>query len=351
MRLTVNRLLSTFALAVALFAVACGPTRPAPKYDSRAGNVGRAEIDTAIVRRQALEHPPHFYLMRGLSREHGHWTEDFLGPLRTLFPEARITYVDLPGAGRHYDAKAKWSVKQIAGFLHDEHGEALAAYPGNNVLVATSLGGMVALEWLNTYPEAFDAAAFASTGLRRVCRGKERVRPAAKWHSVKTALDGDMRSREQKILAINSNYYDGDTAVLNGWYAIQRERPIRQWALIKQGAAGMFYNPRQRKVSVPVLLLGSEADALVHPACVESVGAWMGAPTYLHPTAGHGLPIDEPAWVVDRFGEWFENIRYGTPMPDPVEVPAPRVPAVEAAIANGVGPGLNVRPPRREGEE
>ena len=267
------------------------------------------EETESVVRERPEERPvpPRIYLLRGLSREHGHWSEEFLGELRDQFPGVAITFMDLPGAGEYNDRKAFMSVKKMANFLHETHRDSLAEYRGNNILLATSLGGIVALEWMDRYPDDFDGAIMAASGFKGICKGNERVMPKAKFASLSVLLTGNMPKREAKLLRINSNYHQGDSTLLNRWITIQEERPISRMSMVKQGLGGMFYKPKKKKVTVPLLILGSEGDRLVHPNCICDVQEWFKGTMSLHPSAGHGIPIDAPAWIVNETADWWER--------------------------------------------
>ena len=251
--------------------------------------------------------PPQIYLLRGLSREHSHWSEEFLEALTTQFKGGNYTFMDLPGAGDYHDERAMMSVVKMAEFLHETHADSLAAHRGNNILLATSLGGIVALEWLDRYPEDFDGVIMVSSGFKGICKGSERVRPGAKLTTLSILLTGKMPKREQKLLNINSNFHQKDTVLLNEWIAIQEERPITRGAMIKQGLGGMFYKPKKKKVVVPMLILGSYGDQLVHPDCICDVADWFKGEMAFHHSAGHGIPIDAPQWIVEVSSEWWER--------------------------------------------
>ena len=258
-------------------------------------------------RPEAKAEPPQIYLLRGLSREHGHWSEEFLSEIDDEFPGGNYTFMDLPGAGDYHEQGAFLSVVKMAEFLHENHKDSLAAHRGNNILLATSLGGIVALEWLDRYPDDFDGVIMVSSGFKGICKGSERVRPAAKWTTLNILLTGKMPKREQKLLNINSNFHQEDTVLLNKWIAIQEERPVTRGAMIKQGLGGLFYRPKKKKVTVPMLILGSYGDKLVHPNCICDVADWFKGEMAFHHSAGHGMPIDAPAWMLDVAGNWWQR--------------------------------------------
>ena len=250
---------------------------------------------------------PHFYLVRGLSRESGHWNGDFSDRLLEQFPGAEITYMDLPGVGQFYDLPAKVSVKKTAQFLHNYYGADIAEEKGNKILLATSLGGVMALEWLRLQPDAFDGVITVNTGLKKVCKGKERAQPKAKLKMIGVVLSLFKPKRERRILNINSNYHDGDTTILAKWLAIQRERPLSNFTMVKQTLANELHRPKAEPLGVPTLVVGSKKDEIVAEACSCKVAEALEADLRIHPTSGHGMPIDEPVWLAEQTALWWKS--------------------------------------------
>ena len=270
--------------------------------------LGAAPIDTTAAQATEKDYSttPHFYLMRGLSRESGHWNGEFSDRILEQFPGAEITYMDLPGVGQFYDLPAKVSVKKTAQFLHNYYGADIAEEKGNKILLATSLGGVMALEWLRLQPDAFDGVITVNTGLKKVCKGKERAQPKAKLKMIGVVLSFLKPARERRILGINSNYHDGDTLILNKWMAIQEQRPLSNFTMVKQTLANEFHRPTARPLGVPTLVVGSEKDEIVAAACTCKVAEALAADLRLHPSSGHGMPIDEPVWLAEQVALWWK---------------------------------------------
>ena len=271
------------------------------------GTVDLSAQDPAPAVEKDYSTTPHFYLMRGLSRESGHWNGDFSDRLLEQFPGAEITYLDLPGVGQFYDLPAKISVKKTARFLQNYYGAEMAEERGNRILLATSLGGVMALQWARAQPGLFDGIVTVNTGLKKICKGKERAQPPAKLKMFGIALTLDKRKRERKILAINSNYHDGDTTILNDWYTIQRKRPLGNITMLLQTLANELHRPQAGSLGVPTLVVGSEADEIVAEACTCKVAEALAADLRLHPKSGHGMPIDEPVWLAEQTALWWKT--------------------------------------------
>lgn len=245
------------------------------------------------------------FLLRGIGREAGHWGDAYPRFLKSHFPTADVIFMDLPGAGKYHQQPALPTVEKMADFLRTEYFPQIDSLPGKKVIIATSLAGNVALEWITQYPCDFDGAILLSTSLKGVCKSKHRVKPAAKKEFVSIFLTNDVAEREKAFLSINSNLNIGNDSLLTAWQGIQKERPVRQGALLKQTVAGMIYQPKKSQRVIPILLIGSKADKIVDEKCLHQVADAIKSDLILHETAGHGIPVDVPHWLADTTSYWI----------------------------------------------
>ena len=114
-----------------------------------------------------MEKEINIYLLRGLSRESEHWG-DFGVFLNANFPKSSIHYIDMPGAGIYHQSKSPTSIPSIVETLRSKE----LVQTTNNLLIASSLGGMVAFEWISKYPNDFQ---FATT-ICSDCTGLSSIR-------------------------------------------------------------------------------------------------------------------------------------------------------------------------------
>ncbi len=248
-----------------------------------------------------------FFLLRGIGREAGHWGNTVPNHLRDSYPHARFVLMDLPGAGRYYNKPALPTVEKMADFLRTEYLGLIDSIPGKKVIVATSLAGNVALEWITQYPRDFHGAILLSTSLKGICKNKDRVQSEAKKEFIDIFLINDLTERERAFLAINSNLNVNNDSLLTAWSEIQTSRPVSKGALLKQTVAGMVYRPKKGPRSIPILLIGSNKDKIVAQKCFEDIAQGLDCDLYLHPSAGHGIPIDAPKWLADTSSYWIEK--------------------------------------------
>jgi len=203
-----------------------------------------------------------FYLLRGIGRESGHWGTRVPDAIRAKIPLARFVFMDLPGAGRYHDKSALPTVEKMADFLRSQHQPYLDSISSRKVILATSLAGNVALEWINTYPTDFHGAVLICSSLKGICKNKERVRPEAKKDFVDIFLMDDIEKRERAFLSINSNLNTENDSLLTSWVALQSQHPVSKGALLRQTVAGMVYKPC-KLVVIGSIILSEKSNSII----------------------------------------------------------------------------------------
>lgn len=237
----------------------------------------------------------HFYLVRGLIREKGHW-KALAEELQQHFPETDITMIDIPGAGDHVKKSSPFTIGTMVEEMRREFLEKKKVYE-TSILIAISLGGMIAVEWMKRYPEDFHHVTLINTSLGSVSRAHERLHPLAFIHLLKVPfLKG--RAKEARILRLVSNHKQVFDKTLNHWEMIQRARPVSLSNTLRQLMAAAMYGAGNFKPAVPVMLLASLNDRMVSVNCSRELARRWNAPIKEHPTGGHDLSVDDPAWVV-----------------------------------------------------
>lgn len=242
-------------------------------------------------------------LLRGLARESAHWG-NFIQELQQAFPDANISVLDLPGTGQSYLDN---SPKTISDITKQTRLQALNIGILNQpiTILAVSLGGMVAWEWLKTYPNDINGACIINTSFSNLNPFYQRLR----WQSYPQFLalitQQNLKKRERAILQLVSNKNDQDEVVSNEWANIQHQRPISFRNSFKQIVAAATYKPDLSKPNCPTLLLNSKNDKLVSSVCSEKIHQHYQLPIHYHPWAGHDLTLDDPKWVTTQLQDWI----------------------------------------------
>lgn len=250
-----------------------------------------------------MNEPP-WVLLRGLTREQRHWGA-FPTALAAAFPSAPVLTLDLPGNGALNGMPTPARVDAMAAFCRAEL-SARGIVPPYRVL-AMSLGAMVTTAWCAAQRGEIAAAVLINTSLRPFSPMHQRLRPSGAL--LRLALSSrDPIAWERAVLALTSNAppRDGDDALVRQWTAYRRERPVSAANALRQlWAATRFVAPRTPPCA-HVLLLTSARDRLVDTRCSLALARAWHCDIESHPWAGHDLPLDDPAWVIDalrrRFG-------------------------------------------------
>lgn len=236
-------------------------------------------------------------LLRGLAREARHWG-DFPQRLRAALPDGdRVLALDLPGNGSRWRERSPATVTgMVAAARAQVHGE------GPFVLVALSLGGMVALEWAASAPEEAEGCVLINSSLGAFSPFWQRLRPGCYVPLLRALLAGPREARERAIYRLTSNL-PVRADVLAQWTAHARSHPVTAANVLRQLlAAARFRAPA--RVEAPTLVLASRGDRLVSAACSRALAAAWSLPLAEHPSAGHDLPLDDPQWIVEQVLRW-----------------------------------------------
>jgi len=243
----------------------------------------------------------HFFLSRGLIRESKHWG-DFPELLLSAFPGAKVTLIDIPGAGEYFKTPSPLSVRKMVEKMRQVY---LEKKHENDecTLLAISLGGMIAGQWLKDYPEDFKNAILINTSYGGVSSLMDRLKPSALAYLLKVpVLKG--RAKEAHILRLVSNHKNVFDKTLDLWETIQKERPVSLSNTIRQLVAGGLFRIGNFKPQLPVLILASPQDRMVSVNCSRAIAEKWQAPIFEHPTAGHDLSADDPKWIVQKVKEF-----------------------------------------------
>jgi pimeloyl-ACP methyl ester carboxylesterase len=251
--------------------------------------------------------PAHWLLLRGLTREAGHWGR-FLPLFRAGFRQATVRAADLPGCGSQHAVVAPGSVGELMAHVRGED-RRLRAGTSEAVrpiwLLGISMGGMVALEWLRAHPAEVAGLVLINSSARDLSSFWRRLRPGGAARLVRAALARDVTSRERQVYRATSAHREREDMVVPGWVELARTHPVsRANARALLGAANRF-TLGTIAARPPCLVLASDNDRLVHSRCSRALAAALGSDLRVHPSAGHDLPLDEPEWVVAEVQSWW----------------------------------------------
>lgn len=238
-------------------------------------------------------------LLRGLARESGHWGG---------FPRAlaratgdQVLALDLPGNGTRWAEPCPASIPTLAEDLRRHL--PLSRQP--TVLLAMSLGAMVAVEWASRHAGELAGCVLVNTSGGGASPFWRRLRPGRYADIARIAWPmTSVAARDAAVLRMTTRGRHPRADLLAQWTALARAHPVSAMNAARQLWAAARYRIPPAPPASPLLLLSSLGDALVHPACSEDLAQRWQAPHEVHPWAGHDLPLDDPGWVLDRVLRW-----------------------------------------------
>lgn len=242
-------------------------------------------------------------LLRGLMREARHWGE-FPQQLGQALGCQQLLTPDFAGNGQLAHLPSASSVPQM---MQQIRGDLSAAgYSPPYHIVALSLGAMAATAWAQTYPQEIAGAVLINTSLRPFSRFYQRLRPSNYPRLLATLLKDKPQKFEQVILDLTCNMLSPEQSAqaLEDWLRFARQNPVSKRNILRQLGAAMRFRAAAQAPSVPLLLLAGEADRLVNVQCSKRVAQAWQSPIATHPLAGHDLPRDDAAWVVQQIVQW-----------------------------------------------
>jgi pimeloyl-ACP methyl ester carboxylesterase len=175
--------------------------------------------------------------------------------------------------------------------------------PGPFVLVALSLGGMVAAQWAQDAPHEVAGCVLVNSSLGAFSPFWDRLRPGRWPLLLRCLLPGTSHRQRERTLYRITSAHPLDDAVIEQWVAFARTQPVAPGNFVRQLlAAARFRAPA--RCPVAALVLSSARDRLVSPRCSQAIAAHWRLPHRVHPDAGHDLPLDDPDWVAGAIADW-----------------------------------------------
>ncbi len=254
----------------------------------------------APVNAVSNEAPGTWVLIRGLLREQGHWGS-FAQALAQAHPDSRVLTLDIAGNGQYCAQASHLSIGKVVDSLRQTLD--MASCVGPVRLLGISMGGMIAVDWAQRYPQELAGAVLINTSLGRFSPFYHRLR-AGNYGRILRCLFSDKLSREAQILALSSNNPEARGQALQDWVDIARQRPVQRRNLLRQLYAAGAYRPRDEAPEVPMLLLASAQDRIVDVRCSQALADAWQLELQVHSQAGHDLPLDAPEWVITRIMHW-----------------------------------------------
>ncbi|MDR3669895.1 MAG: alpha/beta hydrolase, partial [Holophaga sp.] len=177
-------------------------------------------------------------LLRGLTRETRHWGP-FPQQLLAALPGARVCALELPGNGELNAMASPVSVPAMAAFCREE-ALRLGLRPPY-LLLAMSMGAMVATAWAQAHPGEIAGCVLISTSFGRFSPAYHRLRPRAWPELLRLLLERGAEARERRILGLTSGLVQAHLQLPAQWAAYRRSRPVSLGNAARQLLAAARY--------------------------------------------------------------------------------------------------------------
>lgn len=256
-------------------------------------------------------------LLRGLVRDQRTWG-DFPSRLGVHAPHMKLHFMDLPGVGTEHLRDCPTSIQAIRIEIAKRFHEQVAREkfpPGPWSLLALSMGGMVALDWVDAEPKLFERLILLNTSSSCVANPIERFNFGIIPGMLYSLLTNRPEDSERLILRIVSNRFAKDKSKrepkLQALYEDQvrwrKERPVSRTTFVRQLLSATRYTLPKDRPAPRSILISSEGDRLVSPKCSHRLADRLGIKHLSHPWAGHDIAIDDPEWLARELGDWMES--------------------------------------------
>ncbi len=245
-------------------------------------------------------------LLPGLWRSNHYWHQ-FPEHLRRKLPSARVHCPDLPGFGEYCEGYSPSKINEILDLLRGSTWFKRLDRPF--LLVGQSIGAMLALEWQSRYPDEVAGCILINVSDKAFPLPFKRFNWRAffplfyHWCLPSSALE-----REQVRLKFTSNMPKFRTSIIHQRTAWHLSFPPKLGNIWRQLIAiGSFHSEEINAVR-PLLYINSIHDQWMSPDATDSMCERVPGKRMFHPTAGHDIALDEPAWLSQIVKVWLQSL-------------------------------------------
>lgn len=244
-------------------------------------------------------------LLRGLVREKAHWG-DFINELKESFPGANIITPEIPGVGEYINIDSPNNFDAMIEFMREKILKDIQGQ--DNLLIAMSLGGMIARQWIEKFPNDYSKVVLVNTSFKGINSLFHRLKPISILNFLKIFLTPGTDQRERSIVEMVSNNSTNHERIIKEWIEIQKLRPVKRISFINQIKAALSFSPPLTwPESKALLILTGQKDRLCDYRSSLTLHQKWGGDLKIHPTAGHDLPIDDAPWMIKNIKEWIKE--------------------------------------------
>lgn len=242
--------------------------------------------------------PKNWILLRGLIRSKFHWKK-FADEFKSSLQLDQVVQVELPGNGFLHEQSTPPSVEKAIQALENQ----LPKFTEPVGVLGISLGGMLGTAWAQRQPQKFSHLVLINSSSAE-SPFYHRLIPENYFNVLCSLLIKNPARTENFILGITSNEKSIWQKQLAANIDFLKEHPISTTNFLSQLKLASQVNFKNIP-EVKKLVLTSKADRLVSYKCSEKIANLWSCPVRYHQTAGHDLPLDDAAWVIQSIKDEF----------------------------------------------
>ena len=236
---------------------------------------------------------PDLVFLRGLIRSRFHWGNF----PRRFDKDFQVIEPELPGNGFLSEQNTPTS---IAAMMEAMRAQVITHTQRPVVIIAVSMGAMIATEWARRYPQEVRQLHLINTSLANLSLPWQRMKASSFLKLISTT--GSRQRLEETILRLTMNQPMG-MADHEAWMTFAERHPLKWRNIFVQliGSSG-YQGPLEAPVE-NIVLYNALGDQLVKPGCTKAIARQWKKPLLSHPDAGHDLPMDDPEWLEEKIRE------------------------------------------------
>ncbi len=247
----------------------------------------------------------HIVLIRGLVREKRHW-----GHFPKLIEKAgfKCSLLEIPGVGERFRETSPLKIEEYVTDMRFQFKRLQSDFPDDEfIAVAISMGGMIVQKWLSVFPQDYKSAIIINSSGGRLSPIHKKLTPQAIKTLGALFFANNLRERTIEILELTTNMIELSDRMVEKWTSFEEEYPVKRNTFLRQlVAAANFRVPAADEITKDILFLCGKKDALVNHRCTLDLAAHYGRPYFVHPEAGHDLPLDDPDWIISHIKDFLK---------------------------------------------
>ncbi|ASK79489.1 hypothetical protein CF386_10540 [Paraphotobacterium marinum] len=230
-------------------------------------------------------------LLRGLMRDKRHWRSFILALEK--HKHFNVFCIDLPGTGELSHIKSPSNIESCAKYLNKN----IPHFGMPVYIIGLSMGGMVASEFMKIQNKNRIFGIFIINSSNGAFNKFYQRLNFKSLLLIPFFLILSAKYQEKLIAYLTSNNSKIVQNEIQYWFIYRKQRKITTLNFLRQLYASSHYK-QYLKPSENIVFIGSKKDRLVNFNCTEKWAKAWQSKYYIHETAGHDIPLDDPIWLI-----------------------------------------------------